>query len=62
MGGVVQTLLLTVGALACPIGMGVMMLMMGRGTRSDADTGAEAEVAQLRAEVEQLRSERAPRG
>lgn len=66
-GGAVQNLLLGLAALACPIGMGLMMWMMVRGTRSrgpDAQPNADAgqQVAQLRAEVEQLKAERMPRG
>ena len=57
-----QTLLLTLAALACPVGMGVMMLMMGRSVRPDPDSGSPPEVAQLRAEVEQLKADRARRG
>lgn len=57
-----QNLLLGLAALACPIGMGLMMLLMGRGRRSggvapEGDAGAQHEVAGLRAEVEQLRTE-----
>lgn len=46
--------------LACPIGMGVMMLVMMRGNHGhQAAPSSGEEVARLRAEVEQLRAERA---
>lgn len=59
-----QNLLLSLAVLACPIGMGVMM---ARGKRSDsadspADASAQQELTRLRAEVEQLKAERARRG
>lgn len=58
-----ESLLLGLAALACPIGMGVMMWMMARGQRGRGDaTGQDTtqdQVAQLRAEVEQLKADRA---
>jgi len=53
--------------LACPIGMGLMMLLMMRGrhrpaqpradlSRSAEETQRDAELARLRAEVDQLRA------
>jgi hypothetical protein len=64
-----QALLYGVAVLACPVGMGLMMWMMMRGQRtSGADTaGAKAgepssqQVAALRAEIDQLKSDRAAR-
>lgn len=58
-----QNLLLTLAALACPIGMGLMMLLMVRQSRSrppGAQSGgdAEQELARLRSEVSDLKAER----
>jgi hypothetical protein len=55
-----QSVLWGIAVLACPVGMGLMMWLMMRGQRKDpaGDTSQE-QVAQLRAEVEQLKSERA---
>ena len=45
--------------LACPVGMGVMMWMMMRGGKQETSSGASPDegLAQLRAEVEQLRAQ-----
>lgn len=58
-------LIYLLAVLACPVGMGLMMLMMMRGTRGhhgnqdNRGSGADGdEVAQLRAEVERLRVQR----
>jgi hypothetical protein len=57
-----QYLLLGLAALACPIGMGLMMLMTARGMRSGgpraADPAARRELAGLRAEVALLKGGR----
>jgi hypothetical protein len=49
-----QSLLLGVAVLACPGGMGLMMWMMMRGQSKDTAT-----IQALRAEVEQLKAQRA---
>lgn len=55
-----QQVLWGVAVLACPVGMGLMMWLMMRGQRKGPANGTnEEQVAQLRAEVEQLRAERA---
>jgi len=63
-----QSLLLTLAVLACPVGMGLMMVMMmmrgGRRSSNDGQatvSGVELEVAELRSEVERLKAERAQR-
>ncbi len=62
-GVTMQSLLLGVAALACPVGMGLMMWMMMRGQGKDAaageDHGSQPEVQALRAEIEQLKAQRA---
>jgi hypothetical protein len=50
-------LIYLLAVLACPVGMGVMMLVMMRGDSATPSSGDE--VARLRAQVEQLRAERA---
>jgi hypothetical protein len=55
-----QSLLLGVSVLACPVGMGAMMWLMMRGQRKGGgDTGGQQQVAQLRAEIDQLKADRA---
>jgi hypothetical protein len=62
-GVTMQSLLLGVAVLACPAGMGLMMWMMMRGQGKDAaageDHGSQQEVQALRAEIEQLKAQRA---
>lgn len=63
-----EALLLGLAVLACPVGMGAMMWFMMRGSGSQGagsqrsgsqdDQAAAAEVARLRAEVDQLRASR----
>ena len=50
--------------LACPVGMGAMMWMMSRGHGSAPQPAEdkEAELAGLRAEIDQLRAERSATG
>jgi hypothetical protein len=62
----VDALLLGLAALACPLGMGLMMWMMMRGSGGHPvggrrDAGTEQELARLRVEVEQLRRARSTR-
>lgn len=62
-----ESVLLTIAVLACPVGMGLMMWFMGPGRSSGAGIGAgsgteedrAAQVEQLRAEIDQLKAERA---
>ena len=58
-----QSLLLGVAILACPVGMGLMMWMMMRGQGQDSaaseDHSSQQEVQALRAEIEQLKAQRA---
>jgi len=63
----VQSVLLAVAALACPVGMGTMMWLMMRGQRRGGNAEGqqpgeqEQQVAALRAEIEQLKADRAQR-
>ena len=51
-------LIYLLAVLACPVGMGVMMLvMMGGGRRPKDGADAADEIARLRTEVDQLRAE-----
>jgi hypothetical protein len=66
----VQSVLLSLAVLACPVGMGLMMWMMMRGQRRDdpsavspvVDVGDDTpQLQELRAEIEQLKADRAAR-
>jgi len=54
----VQGLFLGVAVLACPVGMGLMMWLMMRGGQNKR---GEQQVAQLRAEIDELKAGRAAR-
>lgn len=62
-----STLLYVLPALACPVGMGLMMWFMMRGKRpagqphATPTTAQEQELARLRNEVEALRGEQTPK-
>ena len=60
-----QSLLLGVAILACPVGIGLMMRMTMRGQSKDTAAselyGSQQEVQALRAEIEELTAERADR-
>lgn len=58
--------LYALAVLACPVGMGVMMWVMMRGGKShdqptQGTSAADAEVAAMRAELDQLRAEQRDR-
>jgi hypothetical protein len=57
-----QQLLYILPALMCPLGMGAMMWLMMRGGKQQPTTPAlrERELADLRAEIDQLRSTQHP--
>ena len=57
-----QSVLLGLVALACPVGMGLMMWLMMRGNGSNTMSTADAtsqQVDELRAEIERLKADRA---
>jgi hypothetical protein len=58
-----QALFYGVAALACPVGMGVMMWLMMRGgqNKNGADGDGQQQVAELRAEIDELKADRAAR-
>ncbi|MET9835543.1 hypothetical protein ABZ078_41110 [Streptomyces sp. NPDC006385] len=56
-----ESLLYLLPALACPVGMGLMMWFMMRGRHPAPTTAQEQEPARLRKEVEALRGEQAPK-
>ncbi|MDQ2706499.1 MAG: hypothetical protein M3Z25_02175 [Actinomycetota bacterium] len=66
-----QQLLYGLAALACPLGMGLMMWVMMRGQRGGSGSGASSaplasedragQIDALRAEIDQLKADRAAR-
>jgi hypothetical protein len=54
----VPELFYSLAVLACPVGMGLMMWLMMRGNKShgQARSGSDAEIAALRAQLDQLRA------
>lgn len=52
-----QSLLWSVAVLACSVVMGVMMWMMMRGQGKVTGDATERQVAQLRAEIDQLKAD-----
>lgn len=57
-----QALFYGIAVLACPVGMGAMMWLMMRGQRKGGtDDGGAEQVAQLRAEIDELKADRAAR-
>lgn len=55
-----ESLLLGLALLACPVGMGAMMWMMMRGQRAGSGAPkARDQVAELRSEIDLLKAERA---
>ena len=52
-----ETLLVGIAALACPVGMGAMMWFMAKGMRSDRDGARERSIDELRAEHARLGGE-----
>ncbi|WP_043736811.1 MULTISPECIES: hypothetical protein [Nocardia] len=58
-----ESLLVTLAVLACPVGMGLMMsYIRGHGMRNPDDTtdgkATKQEIARMRTEIEQLKAER----
>lgn len=56
--------LYALAVLACPLGMGLMMWMMGRNNKQPADDSAtrKAELTRMQAEIDQLRAAERERG
>lgn len=55
-----ESLLYGLAVLACPVGMGAMMWMMMRGQRGGTGSGSKGpdQIAELRAEIDQLKADR----
>ncbi len=52
-----ESILLGLAVLACPVGMGLMMWMMGKGMTGGGDRKAQAKVDEMRIEQQRLASE-----
>lgn len=58
-GVTMQSLLLGIAALSCPVGMGLMMRGQKNDTAASQDQSRQHEMQALRTEIEQLKSQRA---
>jgi hypothetical protein len=56
-GAALETVLIGLAALACPVGMGVMMWFMAKGMRKGSNAAAEPSIEELRAEHARLGEE-----
>jgi hypothetical protein len=54
-----DNVLLALAVLACPIGMGAMMLMMMRPGHKGTEGSREQEIKQMRAEIDRLKAQQA---
>lgn len=52
-----ESILLGLAVLACPVGMGLMMWMMGKGMMGGANKKEQANVDEMRIEQQRLASE-----